>query len=278
MVCDGLDGLRERILLGGDYAEDVLDLGLGAGNVHVTHYDDGLVAGVVPGVVEVYEGFRLEGLQVLLRADEGAAGLFGVRAEVVGESGLHAAPGCVAAGAALLDDDTAFGVDFLGLVKHEVGIVSEDHEAAVHDALPLYGDVVEHILCFLEAGRGVDVAAELCSDGTEVVQDGLAGEVLGAVEAHVLQEVGQTVLLGVFLLDGTYVGGQVELCTAGRKLIVANVIGETVVQVADGHLLGVRKLGHLRDGCFQLLTAGLLRHCHNACYDEGCKGKNGFFH
>ena len=149
-------------------------------------------------------------------------------------------------------------------------VVAQDHQAGVHDGGALDGDVVEHVLGFLETGRGIDVAAELGADGTEIVQDGFAGEVLGAIEAHVLQEVGQTVLLGVFLLDGTHVGGQVELCAAGRKLVMPDVIGKAVFKMADGNLVGVGKLGHLRDGGFQLLTGRLLSQSHGTCHGQGC--------
>ena len=224
----------------------------------VTDYDDGLVAGVVPGLVEGHQALGLEGLQVFLRADEGAGGLLAVGAEVVGEGSLHAAPAGVAAGAAFLDDDSALGVNLLGVVEHVVGIVGQDHEAAVHHGFPLDRDVVEHILRLFKAGGGVDVAAELGTDGTQVVQNTLVGEVGRSVEAHVLQEVGQAVLGRILFLNGAHVGGQVEFGTALGELVVTDKIGETVVQLA--HRVGIRdgNLRHLGNHGLHLLAGGLL--------------------
>ena len=234
VVCNLLDGLLDGILLDGNGAENFFNLGLGAGYVHVTDYDHGLVSGVIPGVVELHEALGLESFQVLLRADEGAGSQLAVRAEVVGEGSLHAAPAGVAAGAALLDDNAPLGINLGGLVEHIVGIVCQDHQAGVHYGLPLHGDVVEHILGFLETGGCIDVAAEFGTDGAEVIQDGFTGEMLRTVEAHVLQEVSQAVLGGVFFLDGTYIGGEVEFCPSLGKFVVADKVSKTVVQMSYG--------------------------------------------
>ena len=140
-------------------------------------------------------------------------------------------------------------------------VVAQDHEAGVHDGGTLDRDVVEHVLGLLEAGGGVDVRAELGADGTEVVQDGLVREVLRAVEAHVLEEVGETVLVRGFL-DGAHVGGEIELGPSGGKLVVTDVIGQSVVQMADtdGRIVG--------EGGHRLLH-GLLLFLLRAGRDDG---------
>ena len=73
-----------------------------------------------------------------------------------------------------------------------------------------------------------------------------------------LQEVGQAVLLGLNLLNGTYIGGQVEFCTALGQFVVADVVSETVVKTADFYGIRIGDFGHLGNGCFHLLTGGLL--------------------
>ena len=278
VVCNVLDGLRKGIFLERDNAEELLDFGFGAVHIHVTDHDDGLVAGVIPGVIEIVEALVFEGFQMLLQADEGALCQIGVLSEVIRKAALHGAPAGIAALTALLDDDTALGIDFLGFVQDEVGIVPENHQAAVHHALTLYGDVVEHVLRLFKAGGSVDVAAELCADGTEIVQDALVREVLGSVEAHVLQEVGQTVLSRLVFLNGTHIGGQIEFRAAFGQFVVTDVIGEPVFHLADSDLVGIGKLGHLGDIGFHLLTGGLLRQGHDSGQGQGGNGKKGFLH
>ena len=58
---------------------------------------------------------------------------------------------------------------------------------------------------------------------------------LSAVEAHVLKEVGKTVLGRVFLLDSSYVSCKIEFRTALGELVVTDVVSETIVKMADGH-------------------------------------------
>ena len=272
MLCNVLDGLGERILLCRNHSEELLDLGLCAVNVNVADNDYGLVSGVIPGVVEIDEAFGLEGLKMLLKADEGAVGILGSLAEIIGQGALHGPPGSVAPLTTFFDDDAALCIDFGGFVKHIVGIVPQDHEAAVHDALPLDGDVVEHVLGFLKSGGSVDVPAEFRTDGAEVIEDLLSGEILGSVEAHVLKEVGKTVLCRIFFLNCTYVGCKIEFCTLLGKGIVTDVIGKAVVKMSDADLVRIGDFGHLGNSCLKLLTSGALsksidRHNGGQCND-----------
>ena len=107
----------------------------------------------------------------------------------------------------------------------------EDEKARVKDALPYYRDVVEHVLCLLEACRSVDVASELSSDALEPVEELLSREVFRTVEAHVLKEVCKTVLV-VFLLEGSDVSGKIEFCPLSRLVVVADVIGHAVLKLS----------------------------------------------
>ena len=145
-----------------------------------------------------------------------------------------------------------------------MGIVAKDHQAGVHNALARDGYIIKHILRLLEAGGSVDVASELGADAAQIVQDGLIGEMGGAVEAHMLQEMGQTVLCGILFLNGANVGGEVEFRPSGRKFVVADVVGESVVQFSDFHS------GIVGEGCQQLF---LLRPCTSCreCQSNGGK-------
>ena len=107
----------------------------------------------------------------------------------------------------------------------------EDEKARVKDALPYYRDVVEHVLCLLEACRSVDVASELSSDALEPVEELLSREVFRTVEAHVLEEVSKSVLM-VFLLECSYVCREIEFRSLSRLVVVADVIGHAVLKLS----------------------------------------------
>ena len=118
-------------------------------------------ATTVPGDPMATQCYTLSnGLKVFLSADNCVQCGLGAFSEEVGEGALQRAPAGVAAGAAFLYDNSALCVDLRGLVEHIVGIIGQDHKAAVNHALTLYGDVVEHILGLFKARGSVDVAAE----------------------------------------------------------------------------------------------------------------------
>ena len=118
-------------------------------------------------------------------------------------------------------------------------VVAKHHQAAVQHAFALDGNVVKHILGLLEAGGCIDVASEFGADALQPVQDALSGEVLRAVEAHVLEEVGQAVLVGSFQYC-TRVRGKIKLYALCGQFVVTDVISETVIELAnlDGRISG----------------------------------------
>ena len=67
---------------------------------------------------------------------------------------------------------------------------------------------------------------------------------LGPVEAHVLQEMGEAALVLVFK-DGTDLLGDVEMRLVLRLLVVADVIGQSVLQMADADIRIDRNRRHL---------------------------------
>ena len=77
-------------------------------------------------------------------------------------------------------------------------------------------------MCLLESGRCVDVPSEFGSDALEPVEHCLVREILCAVEAHVLEEVGESVLV-VFLLECSHVRGKIEFCPLCGLVVVADV-------------------------------------------------------
>ena len=123
-------------------------------------------------------------------------------------------------------------------------VVVQDQKTGVHDRLPHQRNIIEHVGGLVNACGGVDIASERSPDALKPVQDALVREILRAVEAHVLKEVRETILVGS-LLNRSDVGRKVEFRPARRLVIVSDVIGQTVLQLADLDRRVIRKLLHL---------------------------------
>ena len=189
--------LLPRSGLGGilEIAEVLADPRLDRVRLEVADGDDRHQVGPVPVVVEAPQGLVGRVLEDLAVADRQPLGV----ARAVEEDGellvAHARLGA-AAESPLLDHDAALLVDLLVLEGDAVGPVLEDLEGRVDD-LRVVGRDLEHVDRLVEARVGVDVRAEAHADALEVVDQLLLLEVLGAVEGHVLDEVGQPALVVV---------------------------------------------------------------------------------
>ena len=185
-----------------------------------------------------------EALQSIEVADQVAVLVFRALAQRLQQ--LHRrTPRCAVARAELLHDHAAFGVDLLGFQGDEVRPVVQDQQRRVDDAFArgrYVRDVVDRLV---PAGSGVEVGAEFHAHGFQILRELLAREVLGAVESHVFEEVGES-LLGVVLLDGSHVVQDVEIGLSLRLFVVTDVVGHPILQLS-GAELGVRgdRLVHL---------------------------------
>ena len=128
-----------------------------------------------------------------------------------------------------------------------MGIIVKDQQAGIHYPFPDKRNIVQHILSLVDAGRSIDIASEGGSDALEPVQQSLAWEILSAVEAHVLKEMGETILVRSFL-DCTDVGSKVEFRPRSRFVVVPYVISQAVVKLAFPHCRIIRQLLHLGSG------------------------------
>ena len=120
--------------------------------------------------------------------------------------------------------------------------VVQDEEAGIDGSGNLDVDVIDVIDRLVEGGIGIKILAELHADALQVLLQGVAREVRCAVEAHVLEEVGQTALL-VFLLHRADALRDVEVAPLFGPLVVADEIGEAVLKLArlDGRVKGDRR-------------------------------------
>ena len=99
----------------------------------------------------------------------------------------------------------------------------------------------QHVDRLVERGVGVDVGAETHPDGLQVVDDLLLLEPARAVEGHVLQEVGQALLIVVFL-HGPGVDRQPEGHPLLRLTVDPDEVAQAVVQtpLGNGRVQGQR--------------------------------------
>ncbi len=120
-------------------------------------------------------------------------------------------------------------------------------QCAVNNPIADGGHIAQAVNGFVQRGVGVDVAAEVHTDGLEILDDALAGEVLRAVESHVFKEMRQTVLV-ILLQHGSDRLRNVELAALFGVLVVADVVGQSVVQMTDAHaVLHGKRLCLLRE-------------------------------
>ena len=264
IVRGAVDTLGFGILAGRDVGKSSFDLLQYLLRVDVADDDHGLQIRTVPGLVELHELFSREGFQVFLGADNVAVFKFGALVE--GFPGLlHHAPVGGAAGTPLFDDHAALLVDLNRIVGHERSIVVDGQQGGVDDALPGDGDVGEHVNGILLARGSIDIAAEAGADAFHITDDAFTREVLGSVEAHMLLEVGQTVL-GRRFLDGSDVVEKIELCTLCGQVVVHNVVGHPIVELA------VQQVGIPLQGSVRIN----LPECGESREQHGCKQYKSF--
>ena len=226
-----------------DGPEDVLDLRLDRVDVDVADDHDTLLVRTVPLLIVVAERLVREVVHDLHQADGHTDRVLVVRVDDRQELLVHTHLGVLAA-APLLVDHAALLVDVFPREEQAVGPVVEDPEAGVDRTRNGHGDVVDVIDGLVDRSIGVQVRAELHTDGLEVLDHAVAGEMLGPVEAHVLQEMGEAALVLVFK-DGTDLLGDVEMRLVLRLLVVADVIGQSVLQMADADIRIDRNRRHL---------------------------------
>ena len=209
------------------------DEALDAVALEVAHRDDRHQVRSVPVVIEALEGLGRSTFEDLPLTDRETLGVLR-SGEQDGE--LLVTDSCLGAEAEppLLDHHAALLVHLLLLEGHRLSPLAQDLEARLEQP-GLVGRYFEHVDGFVEAGVGVDVGTEAHAGRLEIVDQLETGEVLRAVECHVLDEVGQTLLI-VVLLHRAGVDDQPQLGPLGRLSVDPDVVGEAVVEPADGEV------------------------------------------
>ena len=144
-------------------------------------------------------------------------------------------------------DDATLLVDFAACEGQAIRPVLQNEDAGVECALPFCRHVANTIDRLVDRGVGVEVASELYSESTGELQECRVREVFRPVERHVLEEMGQTALV-VILLNGAHTLRNVEVCDMFRPIVVADVVGQSVLKLAYAHVLVNGNLSHFLRG------------------------------
>ncbi len=232
-----------------DWREHLLNLLLSVVYIDVTDNDDCLIVGAIPLLVIIAENLMGEVVYHLHGADRQAVAVLTAGVELRQCTLEHTHVGSEAA-APLLVDDTTLLVDLRRVEDEVVCPVVEDEQTAVESRLACSGHVGDVIDGLVDGCVGIEVSAELHTDRLAIADDIVLGEVLRAVEAHVLEEVGETVLV-VFLLEGSDVSSEIEFSPLCRLVVVADIIGHAVVQLSYPYcrVIGKRSLTKRRCSC-----------------------------
>ena len=216
---------------GGNVAENAADAALHLVHVKISHYYYGLQIGPVPFVVKVQYFLALEAVNHLQGADYIAFGLFGSAVYQVGLLVGHTAAAVVAQ-APLFANHAALVVQRLLFAADVARPVAQHHQHAVYKTVAHQRDVAQVVDRLGLGGECIHIIAKTDPFVGQELQDALVGIVPGAVEGHMLQKVGQAVLVVLFL-QGTYIVRNVKLGRPGRYLVVAQIVSQAVTQLAD---------------------------------------------
>ena len=97
---------------------------------------------------------------------------------------------------------------------------------------------------FVYGSIGVQVLTEFHPDTLQVLFQCITGEVGRSIETHVFQEMGKAALVG-FFLNGAYLLGNVKVGPVCRLAVLADIIGQSVVQLSDTDIFVDRDRRHL---------------------------------
>ena len=139
-------------------------------------------------------------------------------------------------------DDTSFLINLCVFEQQIVAPVVENQQTGIDNTLTFQRSRTNMIDRLVDGCRGIEIGTELYADSLAPRYDAqflpFARKVLGAVESHVLQKMGQSALTG-FFQNAAHTLGNVEVGQSCLLGIVANVVGHTILELplANGRIL-----------------------------------------
>ena len=223
-------------LLGhGDRRENLLDFLLHLINIYIAHNNYCLQVRAIPLLIIVAQVLIREVIYDIHRADRHTIFVLGslinlghslLHESLNGHTGTTCAP--------LFVNNTTLLVNLSIFEQQIVAPIVQNQQTRVDNALTFQWGRAYVINGLVYRGVGVEIGTELNADGLAPRNNAqlltLSGEVLGAVECHVLKEVGKSALTWL-LKYRTYSLGNVEISKACLFCIVADIIGHAVLKL-----------------------------------------------
>ena len=181
-------------------------------------------------MVEIQYLLALEAVNDLKGTDYGTFRLLGALVDEPVLEHHHVVAGLVAQ-APLLAYHTSLIVESLLLAGNVARPVVQYQQHRIDEGIAHQRHCGYIVHRLVPGSISVYVVAEAHSVFGQELEQALAGIVLGAVECHVLQEMGEPVLV-VFFLQCSHVVGDIELRASRRVLIVIEIVGHSVVQAS----------------------------------------------
>ena len=216
--------------------------------IEIADGDHGHQIGAIPVIVERAKLFRSRRHDTRFGADRKTLGVSRSLERDRKPLLKHAVAGALAA-APLLAHDAALVHDFVGVERLAVRPVLENRERLIDDARGV-GRNRKDVDRLVEARVRVEVGAEAHADRLEVLDEVVLGEVRRAVERRVLEEVGESELVGG-LENRSGVDDEAQLGALLRARVLPDVVSNAVRQRADADFridrqLGAERIGRMR--------------------------------
>ena len=222
---------RTRAIGLGHGGKDVAQASLHGLHVEVAHHDDSLKVGAVPSMVEVAYGLARHFRHLLRRRYDVVAHIARPFQQRVAPLQLHAALWGVAH-LYLLHDDGALLVYLFRVERQGARPVAHDPCARVEEGGLTGRHARETVDGLVFRCRGVDVVTVHHAMPLQRLHHALAGEMLGALKGHVLNEVGHAILLWLLGQRADVVHQREDGLT--RHFGVAlYIVGHAIGQLAD---------------------------------------------
>ena len=222
-------------------AKEFLHLSFDAVFIDVTYYHNALQIGTIPCFIVVAKRLVGEIVHHIHDTDRQTVAIAAVRIHYWQQFFHHtllrrhlAAP--------LFVDYATLGIYFFLIEQEVVGPIVQNQQARVLHTFASGRYTRDVVNSALYACVSIKVVTKLNTHAFAPLHQIVAGKTLGAIEAHVFEEVCQSTLI-VFFHYRTHFLSNVEFSLSFRIIVVTDIIGQSVRQLSNSHLWIYRYLG-----------------------------------
>ena len=152
-----------------------------------------------------------------------------------GQELLQHADGGIGTNTPFLMDDATLVVNILIGEQQVASPVVENQQTRIYGGRNgSYRYIIYIIYGLVDAGIGIEILTKLHTDTLTILDDAIAGEVLGTIEAHVLQKMCQSALVLLFK-DRAYLLSNVEVGLTLGLSIVTDIIRHSILKFAHSY-------------------------------------------